>query len=53
MHHDMEFTLHIRGKDDPVGSYALTAELYYETRNPPQDQRQEGFQIAASVAGED
>ncbi len=37
MHHDMEFTMHLRGAADPAGSYTLTAELYYETRNPPQD----------------
>jgi hypothetical protein len=37
MHYDNEFTLHIRGVDDPAGTYTLTAELYYETRNPPQD----------------
>lgn len=37
MHHDMEFTMHLRGLDDPAGEYTLTAELYYETRNPPQD----------------
>ncbi|RMF76983.1 MAG: hypothetical protein D6737_19065 [Chloroflexi bacterium] len=45
MHHDMEFTMHIRGVDDPAGAYALVAELFYETRNPPQDQKIEGFVI--------
>lgn len=45
MHHDMEFTLHIRGVDDPAGVYTLTADLFYETRNPPQDQRIESFII--------
>ncbi len=39
MHHDMEFTMHLRGLSDPAGDYTLTAELYYETRNPPQDRR--------------
>lgn len=39
MHADMEFTMHIRGTDDPAGEYALEAELFYETRNPPQDKR--------------
>ena len=37
MHHDMEFTMHLRGLSDPVGTYTLTCELYYETRNPPTD----------------
>ncbi len=37
MHYDNEFTMHIRGLDDPTGDYTLRAELYYETRNPPQD----------------
>ncbi len=39
MHHDLEFTMHLRGLSDPAGAYTLTAELYYETRNPPQDRR--------------
>lgn len=25
----LEFTLHVRGKPDPAGSYRLTASLYY------------------------
>jgi hypothetical protein len=37
MHNDMEFTMHLRGHNDPAGEYTLTADLYYETRNPPQD----------------
>lgn len=45
MHHDMEFTMHIRGKEDPAGLYTLTADLFYETRNPPQDQRVETFVV--------
>ena len=47
MHYDNEFTMHIRGVDDPVGSYIMTAELYYETRNPPQDKSQIEFEIPA------
>lgn len=43
MHHDMEFTLHLRNVADPVGVYTLTADLFYETRNPPQDRRVETF----------
>src|SRR5215475_2742291 len=30
MHHDMEFTLHIRSGSDPAGIYTLTADLFYE-----------------------
>ena len=45
MHFDNEFTMHIRGLDDPSGDYALTVELYYETRDPPQDSRQINFTI--------
>lgn len=45
MHADMEFTLHIRNVDDPTGVYTLTADLFYETRNPPQDRRVEVFEI--------
>ncbi len=46
MHYENEFTIHIRGVDDPSGEYTLNAELYYETRDPPQDRRQIQFQIA-------
>lgn len=45
MHHDMEFTLHIRDVTNPAGVYTLTADLFYETRNPPQDRRIETFHI--------
>jgi hypothetical protein len=50
MHPRMEFTLHIRGVDDPAGDYALHAMLYYreiaEQDNPelpapePQDEKE-------------
>ena len=39
----MEFTLHIRGIDDPTGDYTLTAILFYENKNPPQDQKTENL----------
>ena len=52
MHHDMEFTLHIRGVEDPAGLYTLTVDLFYETRNPPQDRRIETFTIPAGQEGE-
>jgi hypothetical protein len=50
MHHDMEFTLHLRGiAGDPMGLYTVEADLYYETRNPPQATRVEAFEIPASA----
>ena len=45
MHHDMEFTMHLRGLDDPTGVYTLTADLFFETRDPPHDQMIEAFTI--------
>jgi hypothetical protein len=45
MHHDMEFTMHLRGMANPAGVYTLTVDLFYETRNPPQDRRMETFEI--------
>ena len=49
MHADMEFTIHVRGVDDPAGEYMLTAELFYETRNPAQDQRSVPVSIPAEA----
>ena len=37
--------MHIRGLDDPSGKYKLTAELYYESRDPPQDKAEIDFSI--------
>ena len=45
MHFDMEFTMHLRRVDDPAGEYALTIDLYYETRNPPHDRRIVTFEV--------
>lgn len=45
MHHDMEFTMHLRGVDDPAGLYTLTATLYFESKNPPQDEVVEAFEV--------
>ena len=45
MHFQNEFTMHIRGLDDPTGDYTLRAELYFETRNPPQDALEVNFSI--------
>lgn len=45
MHHDMEFTMHLSGASDPAGVYTLQADLFYETKNPPQDRRVEAFEI--------
>lgn len=46
MHHDMEFTMHIRGVAEPEGVYNLTADLFYETRKTPVDRKIEAFFIA-------
>ena len=53
MHHKMEFTMHIRGVADPAGQYTVTAELFYETRNPPQDRRIEAFVIPEAEAADE
>jgi hypothetical protein len=45
MHHDMEFTMHLRGIDDPAGIYTLTVDLFYETRKPPQDRKHATFTV--------
>ncbi|MAS34189.1 MAG: hypothetical protein CL610_09285 [Anaerolineaceae bacterium] len=45
MHHDMEFTMHLRGLDEPAGLYTLTADLFYETRQPPHDRRIQAFTV--------
>lgn len=50
MHYDNEYTMHIRGVDDPQGDYTLTAELYYDSRNPSQDKKQITFSIPAENA---
>jgi hypothetical protein len=52
MHHDMEFTMHIRNRTEPAGVYTLTAELFYETRNPPQDRMIESFVIPDLEVGD-
>lgn len=49
MHNDMEFTLHVRGKTEPMGTYTLSVDLFYETRNPPQDRHIEVFEIPSQV----
>jgi len=45
MHAHMEFTMHMRGMDDPAGHYELEVQLFYESRNPPQDIRRVAFGI--------
>ncbi|MEP7290395.1 MAG: hypothetical protein ABI835_01375 [Chloroflexota bacterium] len=52
MHHDMEFTMHLRGLSDPSGNYSLIAELFYETRNPPQDIRTIDFNVPEAAETE-
>ena len=53
MHNDMEFTLHLRGVDNPTGWYTVEADLFYETRKPPQDNRVEAFEIPETIPDED
>ena len=50
MHFDNEFTMHIRGLDEPSGDYTLAAELYYETRDPPQDKCEISFIVPAEAS---
>ena len=50
MHANMEFTMHIRNVSDPAGDYTLSAELFYETKNPPQDSREITFTIPTAGA---
>lgn len=52
MHHDMEFTMHLRGVDEPAGLYTLSVDLFYETRHPPQDSRVEAFSIPPAQAAD-
>ncbi len=51
MHANMEFTMHLRGVDEPAGAYALTVEMFYETRNPVHDSKVVGFLIPESDDG--
>lgn len=51
MHADMEFTLHLRGVTEPAGQYTITADLFYENRNPPQDVRTVTFEIPTVEEG--
>lgn len=54
MHYDMEFTMHLRGVEgDPQGLYTVEADLFYESRNPPQDSRVEAFEIPDHIPDED
>jgi hypothetical protein len=52
MHANMEFTMHVRGLADPGGDYTLSADLFYETRNPPQDRRVIQFSIPSADEAE-
>ncbi len=47
MHFDNEFTMHLRRLEDPTGEYSMTVDLFYETRNPPQDKHTVKFEIPA------
>ncbi|MFZ4825929.1 MAG: hypothetical protein ACOYLB_01105 [Phototrophicaceae bacterium] len=48
MHHNMEFTMHLRGVTNPIGVYSLTVELFYENRIPAQDKKIVGFKVEQS-----
>lgn len=50
MHHDMEFTLHLRIPGDTAGDYTLSVELFYETRNPPQARTEATFTVPEAPA---
>lgn len=50
MHNDMEFTMHLRCKEDTAGTYTLIIELYYETRNPPQARYETTFIVPEAPA---
>ena len=50
MHFDNEFTMHIRGVAEPTGDYLLAAELYYDTREPPQDAAEINLRIPPESA---
>ncbi len=45
MHHDMEFTMHLRRPGDTAGTYSLSIELYYASRNPPQARSETTFVV--------
>ncbi|MCU0496785.1 MAG: hypothetical protein MUF87_05475 [Anaerolineae bacterium] len=49
MHADMEFTMHIRGRQNPAGVYRLVVEMFYETRNPPQDRQTVMIEISEAT----
>lgn len=55
MHAAMEFTMHLRNltTPDPSGEYTLTVDLFYETRNPPQDQRVVTVEIPPADSDDD
>lgn len=44
----LEFTLHIRGKEDPAGAYSLEARLYYPEGGPAAEPVKIGFEIPAA-----
>ena len=52
MHAKMEFTMHLRNMTEPAGAYALTVELFFETRNPPHDSKVVGFLIPQASSEE-
>ena len=48
MHRHMEFTVHIRGVQSPIGDYTTEVDLYYgEERTTPQDHHATKFSVEA------
>lgn len=45
----LEFTLHLRGVDDPAGTYVLTVDLYYDDYTNPQHRQETTFQVAKTA----
>jgi hypothetical protein len=45
MHRHMEFTVHIRGVQSPVGEYVAEVDLYYDNPATPQDRRVSSFVV--------
>jgi hypothetical protein len=39
MHFKVAFNLHLRGMDDPAGTYTVRVQLYYDEAAAPQDSR--------------
>ncbi len=47
---NLRCTFGIDGVENPAGLYTMTVDLFYESRQPPQDRRVETFIIPDSEA---